>query len=60
MHMPGAMSGNMKITALMCLIVELVVIILGLDIFTNGFAVPRPKENRARVSDSRFLPFVRR
>lgn len=34
--MLGAMNGSIRVTALMCLLIELVVIVLGLDIFTNG------------------------
>lgn len=34
--MPYSISGNIKIAALLCMLLELVVILTGLDIFTNG------------------------
>lgn len=34
--LPGALSGNIRVAALMCLLLELVIILIGLDIFTNG------------------------
>lgn len=32
----GAMRGNVATTALMCMLIELVVVLVGLDVFTNG------------------------